>query len=120
VNALSPGLNLEVGGLSKKTDRGRHTTRFTDLIEIKELNAVVADTPGFSILETIELLPEELRDYYHEFQGIECRFDMCLHDREPDCGVKSQAAKGVIPSGRYERYIKILHELEERRDTKYD
>lgn len=119
LNALSPQLALEIGGLSKKTARGRHTTRHSELIELEELNAVVADTPGFSILDVTDIEPEELRDYYHEFDGINCRFDMCLHDKEPDCGVKESAQNGEINPARYERYITILHELLERRDNRY-
>ena len=119
LNALSPKLALEIGGLSKKTARGRHTTRHSELIELEELNAVVADTPGFSILDAIDMQPEELRDYYHEFDGVRCRFDMCLHDKEPDCGVKENVKNGRIHTARYERYITILQELLERRDNKY-
>ena len=79
LNALSPGLCLETGGLSKKTARGRHTTRFSELLPLPGLGATVIDTPGFSILECLETQPEELKEYYPEFAGSVCRFDGCLH-----------------------------------------
>ncbi|MGI6664101.1 MAG: ribosome small subunit-dependent GTPase A [Christensenellaceae bacterium] len=119
LNALEPSLLLETGGLTRKTGRGRHTTRHSEFILLEKMNVMVVDTPGFSILEAIDIEPEELRDYYPEFAEATCRFDMCTHDKEPECGVKNLVEAGEIPLPRYERYIKILHELIERRDTKY-
>ncbi len=120
LNALCPSLSLETGELSKKTARGRHTTRYSELLPLREIDAVVADTPGFSMLECMDLEPEELKTYYREFHGAACRFDTCLHDKEPGCVVKERVVSGQIPAGRYERYIRILHELEERRNKRYD
>ena len=57
LNALCPALDLKTGGLSKKTARGKHTTRHSELMYIKELDAAVIDTPGFSILEVMEIEP---------------------------------------------------------------
>lgn len=120
LNALCPELRLETGGMSRKTSRGRHTTRHSELLYLHELNAVVADTPGFSILEALELEPEELRDCYPEFYGKNCRFDSCLHYKEPGCEVIKSVQEGEIPAARYEGYLKILMELFERRETRYD
>jgi len=120
LNCLVPELNMETGGLSRKTDRGRHTTRYSSIIYIDELDAALVDTPGFSILSTADLEPEELSAYYAEFEGAGCRFTGCLHKGEPDCGVKARIAEGSIPKGRYERYITFLEELIERRENKYD
>ena len=92
-----------------------------ELLLLPELEAVVADTPGFSILECMEIEPEELRMYYPEFillQG-QCRFDGCLHVREPQCCVKQAVEAGKISEGRYERYLKLLQELIERRENRY-
>ena len=121
LNAISPALKLETGEMSRKTARGRHTTRHSELLLLPELEAVVADTPGFSILECMEIEPEELRMYYPEFillQG-QCRFDGCLHVREPQCCVKQAVEEGKISDGRYERYLKLLQELIERRENRY-
>lgn len=120
VNALSPGIKMDVGGLSKKTDRGKHTTRHSELLYIKEYNATVIDTPGFSILECIDIQPEELTQYYGEFKWQECRFVQCLHDKEPDCAVKKQLERGEIPPERYDRYKNILYKLKERKENMYD
>ena len=120
VNALAPGLAQSTGGLSKKTDRGRHTTRQTELISLSEIDAQVFDTPGFSILECMDIEPEQLTDYYAEFDARACRFAECLHDKEPDCAVKAQLERGEISPQRYERYKTILYMLKERKENMYD
>ena len=121
LNAIAPGLSLQTGELSRKTARGRHTTRHSELLLLPELEAIVADTPGFSILECMEMEPEELKDYYPEFLSCagECRFDGCLHDREPQCRVKQAVAEGEVSAARYARYQKLLQELTERRENRY-
>lgn len=119
LNALEPGIVLETGGLSRKTDRGRHTTRHAELIPLERLQATVVDTPGFSILEAMDVEPEALSEYYPEFSGG-CRFAGCLHRAEPDCAVKAALDAGAIPQGRYARYITILEEIMERKEHRYD
>lgn len=120
VNALCPELQRSTGGLSKKTDRGRHTTRQTELISLPEIGATVIDTPGFSILECMDIEPEQLSDYYAEFNSNACRFTQCMHDKEPDCAVKAQLERGDISPERYERYKTILYKLKERKENMYD
>lgn len=122
LNALFPGLSLETGGLSKKTDRGRHTTRHTELLLMEDIAGMAVDTPGFSFLENANLAPEQLSLYYDDMHPfIEgCRFTSCLHDKEPQCGVKDAVASGHISEGRYQRYLTILKELQEKRLREYD
>ncbi len=120
LNALDAHLNLETGGLSRKTERGRHTTRHAELLTVGEGFAL--DTPGFSLLELDGMEPEELCAFYPEMRAVEspCRFPHCLHASEPDCAVKAALARGEIPQGRYERYLLLLEELKEKRKRKYD
>ena len=115
LNALLPELALETGGLSRKTDRGRHTTRHAELMRLQ--NGYAMDTPGFSLLEVEDMEPDELCRFYPEMKGLEkeCRFAHCLHGAEPDCAVKAALARGEITRGRYERYLLILEELKERK-----
>ncbi len=120
INALNSSFELETGGLSKKTDRGRHTTRHSELMFIPDINATVIDTPGFSVLECIDIEPPELSDYYPEFKRSGCRFLQCLHDREPGCAVKEQLIKGEISKERYDRYLILLNQLRQRKETMYD
>lgn len=119
LNALIPDLHLETGVLSRKTDRGRHTTRHAELWQYE--NGAVLDTPGFSMFETEILEQEELDACYPEFKNaFPCRFPGCMHLSEPDCGVKPLLASGELKQGRYERYREIALDYQTRRKHRYD
>ena len=120
LNALFPALQLETGGLAKKTERGRHTTRQAELWPL--LGGAVLDTPGFSLLEIEEFTQDQLNESWPEFQKAyeRCRFAGCSHVSEPDCAVKELLTQGKISSGRYERYLAIRSEIEQRRKHRYD
>lgn len=120
MNAIAPELSLEVGGLSRKTERGRHTTRAAELFRAH--GGALVDTPGFSLLESEALEPEELWKLYPEMRpfGAQCRFPGCMHITEPDCAVKPLLESHRLSSGRYERYKLLAGELKEKRKHKYD
>ena len=120
LNALFPDLALAVGGLSEKTERGRHTTRHAELWPC--CGGAVLDTPGFSLLETEPLEQSALNESYPEFlqAPYACRYPDCMHDTEPDCGVKELVRTGVLSEGRYERYLTIAKEYQHRRKHRYD
>ena len=119
LNRILPELQLETGGLSRKTDRGRHTTRHAELWPYA--GGAVLDTPGFSLFETDCLEQDELNACYPEFADAEpCRFPGCMHISEPDCGVKPLLQAGKISPARYERYTEIAKEYQIRRKHKYD
>jgi ribosome biogenesis GTPase len=122
LNALFPQLSLETGGLSKKVDRGRHTTRHAELMTLEGFSGTVVDTPGFSFLEPDGMLPGELCACYSDLDkySSQCRFIGCLHDKEPDCGVKEAVSKGLVNEGRYQRYLTILKELQKMKEKMYD
>lgn len=120
LNALFPELALETGGLAKKTDRGKHTTRQAELWPY--LGGAVLDTPGFSLFEMSELEQSALDASYPEFAGVtsECRFAGCRHVAEPDCAVKALLQAGKLSQCRYARYIEIQAEIEDKRKHRYD
>ena len=119
LNALIPSLELETGELSRKTDRGRHTTRHAELWPYG--TGAVLDTPGFSMFETDCLEQNELNECYPEFQNaLPCRFPGCMHLSEPDCGVKPLLDTGELTPGRYARYREIALEYQTRRKHRYD
>lgn len=110
-NALSPGKKLKTGDISLKSKRGRHTTRHVELMVCA--GGLVADTPGFSSLFLPEMKRGELAYYFPEFairQG-ECRFNSCLHDKEPNCAIKDALERGEISPERYEHYLIFLKEV---------
>lgn len=122
INALFPGSELETGGLSKKIDRGMHTTRQAQILTFCNFSGSVVDTPGFSSFDADDILPEDLSKYYDDMAPYmkDCRFSQCLHSDEPDCGVKDAVQKGLISNTRYLRYLEILKEIEEKRMAIYD
>lgn len=111
-NALQSEICVEVGEVSKKIDRGKHTTRHTELIVLRK-NTYFMDTPGFSSLYLTGIEYEELREYFPEFTEYEpyCRFQGCMHLSEPDCAVKEALQEGKISSVRYENYMQMAQEL---------
>ncbi|MDF2892959.1 MAG: ribosome small subunit-dependent GTPase [Clostridia bacterium] len=111
LNLVQTGLALKTGDLSKKIDRGTHTTRHAELINL-ELGGRVADTPGFTSLELNNIEAEKLQDLFPEFEQYkDCKFNRCLHDTEPQCGVKEAVQEGKISNLRYEYYLSLLKEL---------
>lgn len=120
LNALLPGLSLLVGGLARRTDRGKHTTRHVELWPYE--GGAVLDTPGFSLLELTALNQDALNAAYPEFGDAptRCRFAACSHRTEPECAVKALLAEGTISPGRYERYVELCTQFEELRKNRYN
>ncbi|MBQ8189026.1 MAG: ribosome small subunit-dependent GTPase A [Lachnospiraceae bacterium] len=116
VNCLQNETVMETGDISAKIERGKHTTRHSQLMEIDK-DTYIFDTPGFSSLSVSELLPEELKMCFPEFQRYEgsCRFLGCAHIHEPDCGVKEALAAGEISKERYEDYVNLYTECKDKR-----
>ena len=116
INLLAPEACMKTGEISKKIERGRHTTRHAELIQLKG-DGYIMDTPGFSSLYLPEMEKEELQDCYPEFAAFEpyCRFQGCSHISEPDCGVKEALSEGKIHPVRYENYCQLYGELKDRK-----
>ena len=112
VNCLQSGTVMETGNISEKIERGRHTTRHSELIAIKG-NTYILDTPGFSSLGLFDLEKEDLAQYYPEFAEYEkyCRFGGCSHIAEPVCGVRDAVQEGRIDRTRYANYCLLYEEL---------
>lgn len=112
INLLSPEADMETGMLSEKIDRGKHTTRHSQLLYIDD-GTYIMDTPGFSSLYLMGVEAEELKWYFREFESYEpfCRFQGCSHIHEPGCAVKTSLAEGKISPIRYENYAMLYEEL---------
>lgn len=116
LNKLVPNAQMQTGELSKKIERGKNTTRHSELFFVDD-GAYVIDTPGFTSLEMRDVTPETLMTYYPEFEEYEaeCRFGGCAHMAEPDCGVKRAVAEGKIAKVRYDNYKLLYQELKNMR-----
>lgn len=114
INKLAPAANMETGDISAKIERGKHTTRHSEMIALGEETYIV-DTPGFTSLAISEITKEELGQYYPEFVQYEpyCKFSGCAHISEPSCGVKDAVAEGRISKVRYENYKVLYQELKD-------
>ena len=114
VNALYPEANMETGEISRKIERGKHTTRHAELFALSE-DTFIMDTPGFTSLYINGIKKEELWEYYPEFAEHEkrCRFGGCAHISEPVCGVKEAVNDGTISRIRYENYCILYNELKD-------
>ena len=117
LNALEPGFRLQVGEVSDKLGRGRHTTRHVELYRLSS-GAIVADTPGFSSFDTEEMElrpPEELQHTFREFAPYldRCRFTGCAHIKEKGCGVLAAVKAGEIPKSRHDSYVRLYQQAKE-------
>lgn len=116
LNAIVPGLRLETNEISMKLGRGKHTTRHVELIPLQN-GGFVADTPGFSQLDFMQIEAEELSDCFKEFKEYspDCKFRGCTHQHEPGCKVIQAKEQGQIAESRYEHYLLFLNEIKEKK-----
>lgn len=119
INILYPKANMETGNISAKIERGKHTTRHSELFFVND-TTYLFDTPGFSSLYLEDMEKEELRDYFREFEEYEpyCKYQGCVHINEPSCGVKEALAEGKISKVRYENYLNMYEELKDKKKYK--
>ena len=116
VNALLGSSYMETGEISRRVERGRQTTRHTELIPVAE-DTFILDSPGFSSIDIPEIPCEELKYYYPEFAIYtgRCYYNGCVHVNEPDCAVKSAVVQGDVSRERYDSYVSIYSELKDKR-----
>ena len=116
INCLQSDVVMETGDISQKIERGKHTTRHSEIIPLTD-NTYILDTPGFSSLGLFDMEKEDLAGYYPEFVRYEkyCKFGGCAHLNEPVCGVKDALAEGEISAVRYENYKLLYEELKNKK-----
>lgn len=114
INALAPDLTRQTGEISRKLQRGKHTTRAVELFPFE--GGFLADTPGFSELEFHPCGLHDrslLADYFPEFDPFlgDCYFRDCAHGKEKSCAVRAAVEEGKIPRSRYESYLRMYEEI---------
>ncbi len=121
LNAVDKNFNLKIGDVSEKIKRGKHTTRVSELIKFAD--GFLIDTPGFSNVDLTEIGLDEknLANCFKEFAEYvgDCKFSGCSHSHEPNCAIKSAVENKKILSERYESYLSMLNEINERKKFKY-
>ena len=119
INRLFDGLTLETGEVSRKTNRGRHTTRSVTLLPVLDGRGYIADTPGFSMLdfEKFDFFEtDDLALTFREFTPFlgKCRYTKCTHTKEEGCAVLEAVGKGDIPKSRHESYVMLYEVLKNK------
>ena len=117
LNALYPALGLDTGALSRKTARGKNTTRACALFPLD--GGYIADTPGFSLLDFLRfdfLSCGDLADAFPEIAARlgGCRYGDCRHIREEECAIRRAVAAGEIAQSRYACYCNLYELLRQK------
>lgn len=116
INALTKDETAKTGDISYKIERGKHTTRHTEILNIGE-DTYIMDTPGFSSVYVCECEKEKLKQFFpeiYDYEG-ECKFNGCVHINEPSCAVKAAVTNGKISTDRYENYKMMYEEIKNRK-----
>jgi ribosome biogenesis GTPase len=108
LNAIQPGLGLEIQKVSETTGKGKHTTVSSELFPLKD-GGYVADTPGLKALALWDIEPEELDGYFPDISSLVagCQFSNCTHVHEPGCAVRQAVELGEIHPQRYDSYLRL-------------
>ena len=111
LNMLDSNLRLQTNEISNALNRGKHTTRHTELYEV--LDGFIVDTPGFSQVDFHGMKKEDIRDNMKEmFDNLHnCKYRDCMHIKEDNCKVKEKLKTGEILESRYENYKKFVNSL---------
>ncbi|MBQ8151410.1 MAG: ribosome small subunit-dependent GTPase A [Firmicutes bacterium] len=116
-NRLIPEAAMETGDVSEKTQRGRHTTRHSELFPIDDGDTMIFDTPGFTSFEILDVDETELQHLYPEIAELtgRCRYGDCYHLSEPGCAVREAVHEGSIHRARYDSYVEQIGEIRKKK-----
>lgn len=116
LNAIQPGLGLQVREVSEVNQKGKHTTTTSQLLQL-EFGGWVVDTPGIRQFELWDTIPEEVEGYFTEFRPFValCAFPDCTHTHEERCAIKQAVGRRLISERRYFSYLGLVtgQEVEE-------
>jgi ribosome biogenesis GTPase len=118
VNTIEPTLDLKTKEISEQHMQGQHTTTFAEMFDLS-FDAKIIDTPGIKGFGVVDMEKEEVGDYFPEFFELkqDCKFNNCLHLKEPKCAVKAALENDDISYSRYRSYLQILEGEDEHYRT---
>ncbi|KAB1068459.1 ribosome small subunit-dependent GTPase A [Tamlana haliotis] len=118
VNAIEPSLNIKTKAISTQHMQGQHTTTFAEMFDL-EFGAKIIDTPGIKGFGVVDMDKEEVGDYFPEIFKLkqDCKFNNCLHVKEPHCAVKEALENDEIQYSRYRSYLQIIEGEDEHYRT---
>lgn len=116
INALIPHVEQKVAPISDFAQKGTHTTTFAEMFPLNASSAII-DTPGIKEWGLVDIEEEELNHYFPELRDLlgKCRFHNCTHIHEPDCSIIEALNKGKVAPSRYESYVSMLINEDNRR-----
>ena len=111
INTLFPKLKLKTIEISNTHKQGKHATTFSEMHDLNDGIRIV-DTPGVKSFGIVDINPEELDSYFPEFLALKsnCRFNNCMHVKEPNCAIKLGLEEKIISQTRYDSYIDLIRE----------
>ena len=115
INKIEPGLNLKTAEISDAHHQGKHTTTYAEMHRFS-FGGYIIDTPGVRGFGLINIEKEELSHFFREIFNAskDCQFNNCTHTNEPGCAVKKSVEAGGIALTRYQSYVNILMNSEEK------
>lgn len=118
VNAIEPTLDIKTKEISIQHMQGQHTTTFAEMFDLS-FDAKIIDTPGIKGFGVVDMDKEEVGDYFPELFVLkqDCKFNNCLHVKEPNCAVKKALDNGEIAFSRYRSYLQIIEGEDEHYRT---
>lgn len=116
INRIAPEVNQRTNEISDFSNKGMHTTTFSEMFEI-ENGTFIIDTPGIREMGLYEIGDEELSHYFPEMRALlgACKYHNCTHTHEPGCAVKAAVEEGLIDYSRFDSYLSILENDDNRR-----
>ena len=118
VNTIEPKLNLKTKAISNLHMQGQHTTTFAEMFDTN-FGGKIIDTPGIKGFGVVDMDKEEVGDYFPELFKLkqDCKFNNCIHLKEPKCAVKAALENDEIAYSRYRSYVQILEGEDENYRT---
>lgn len=115
INRLEVGLNLKIGDLSEMNNAGKHTTTFAEMYSLS-FGGYIIDSPGIRGFGLTMIDKEELHHFFKEIFKVShlCQFNNCTHLHEPGCAVKKAVEEEEISLSRYNSYVSILLNKDEK------
>jgi ribosome biogenesis GTPase len=127
VNAIDPKLELWTAEISEASEKGMHTTTYAEMFELDlgpsaTSPTFIIDTPGIKGFGLVDIEKEHIGDQFPEMFKLkgECRFNNCLHVKEPGCAVRQAVDEGRLSASRYTSYLDMLSGAEEESPYRLD
>ena len=111
INRLSYNANQKTSEISKKSNKGKHRTTFSQIFDIDKKTKII-DTPGIKTFELFDIEKNQIKNYFPEFikKNDKCKFNNCLHINEPNCEIKKEIDKSIWRR-RYNNYLSIIRDF---------